>query len=165
MVLILLSVLYTLLLIIATQRRYYYYLIALLIYLLVIYLEGLDSCIYTIVPHLGIKWRSTHQVVIALYSSQLGVYNRIIALAIIVLTRPIVSLLTLYPIQPEYILISIIIASKVNRPYNIFNAFFQVSKVIYGVKMRVSIGREFPTVRLAIRRRYRHCFSSKLIKL
>ena len=87
------------------------------------------------------------------------------ALAIVVLTRPIVSLLTLYPTQPEYILVSIVVASKVNRPYNIFNAFSRVSKVICGVKTRVSVGREFPTVRLTIRRRYRHYFNSKLIKL
>ena len=81
------------------------------------------------------------------------------------LARPIVGLLALYPTQLEYILIRIIVASKVNRPYNIFNAFSWVSKVIYGIKTRASVGREFSTVRLAIRRRYRHYFGSKLMKL
>lgn len=158
MVLMLLSVLYTLLLIIAIQRRYYYYLIALLIYLLVISLEGLDGYIYI----LQYRIQALNG---ALYSSQLGIYNLIVALAIIVLTRPIVSLLTLYPIQLKYILIYIIMASKVNCPYNISNTFSQIFKVIYSIKTRISIGRELFTVRLAIRRRYRHYFSSKLIKL
>jgi hypothetical protein len=82
-----------------------------------------------------------------------------------VLARPVVGLLALYPTQLEYILIRIIVASEVNRPYNIFNAFSWVSKVICGVKTRASVGREFSTVCLAIRRRCRHYFGSKLIKL
>jgi hypothetical protein len=88
-----------------------------------------------------------------------------IALAIMVLARPIVGLLTLYPTQLEHILARIVVASKVNRPYNIFNAFSRVSKVIYGVKKSASVCRELSTVRLAIRRRCRHYFGSKLMKL
>ena len=87
------------------------------------------------------------------------------ALAIIVLAKPIVGLLALYPTQPEHVLACIIVASEVNRPHNIFNAFSRVSEVICGVKTRASVGRKFSTVRLVIRRRCRHCFGSKLMKL
>jgi hypothetical protein len=82
-----------------------------------------------------------------------------------VLARPIVGLLTLYATQPEHILARIVVASKVNCLYNIFNALSRRSKVICGIKTRASVGRELSTVRLTIGRRYRHYFSSKLIKL
>jgi hypothetical protein len=77
----------------------------------------------------------------------------------------VIGLLVLHPTQPEHVLARIIVASEVNHPHDIFDAFSRVSKVICGVKTRASIGRELSTVRLAIRRRYRHCFSSKLMKL
>lgn len=87
------------------------------------------------------------------------------ALATTVLARPIVGLLALYPTQLEHVLTRIVVASEVNRLYNIFNALSRRSEVICGVKTRASVGRELSTVRLAIRRRCRHCFSSKLMKL
>lgn len=87
------------------------------------------------------------------------------ALAIVVLARPVVGLLALHPTQPEHVLARIVVASKVNRPYDIFDAFSWVSEVICGVKTRASVGRELSTVHLAIRRRCRHCFGSKLMKL
>jgi len=87
------------------------------------------------------------------------------ALAIVVLARPVVGLLALYSTQPEHVLARIVVASEVNRSYDIFNAFSRVSEVICGVKTRASVGRELSTVRLAIRRCYRHCFGSKIDKI
>ena len=87
------------------------------------------------------------------------------ALATMVLARPIVGLLALYTTQPEHILARIVVASEVNCLHNIFNALSRRSKVICGVKTRASVGRELSTVRFAIRRRCRHYFGSKLMKL
>ena len=165
MILMLLSILHMLFFVIATQRRYCCHFIVLLICLLVVYLDSLDGCIYTIVLHLGIKRCPAYWVIVTLYSSQLGIYNRMMVLAIIILVRPVIDLFAYYFTQLEHILIYIIVASKVNHPYNIFNAFSQVFKVIYSVKTRASMGREFSIVYFMITRRCRHYFGSKLMKL